>query len=100
MGCSIEEGRRLLKPHLHLARGSKDLGGGGDCHKVQLEDILPVCNEGGDANLEGWMNAGGCVCRPTTHDTLRKAYITSHTSAVQYTDDLVRQMHKTAISLP
>ncbi len=38
-------------PHLHFARSSGDLGNRCDCDKVELEQILPVSNEGWDANL-------------------------------------------------
>lgn len=67
----------LCTTHLHLARGSKDLRDGCDCYKVQLEHILPVCNEGRDANLEGGVDAGGCVGGPATHDILDKAHTTT-----------------------
>ena len=64
----------LMKTHHHLPRGSQDLRDGCYCHKIQLEDVLPVRNEGRNANLEGWVDAGGCVGGPVTHDILRKAY--------------------------
>ena len=58
-----------LFAHLHFARSSGDLGNRCDCHKVQLEYVLPVSNEGWDANLQGGVDGGGCVCWPAMHTT-------------------------------
>ncbi len=55
--------------HLHFARSSSDLGHRCDCHKVELEEVLPVSNEGWDANLQGGVDGGGCVCWPKMHTT-------------------------------
>ena len=69
-GCSCDLIMSGCNTCLHLARGSKDLRDGCDCHKVQLQDVLPVCNEGRDANLEGWVDAGRGVGGPATHEIL------------------------------
>ena len=60
--------------HLQLARGSQDLRDGVNGHKVQLEDILPVRNEGRDANLEGRVDACGGVGRPATTKGIGAVY--------------------------
>lgn len=43
--------QRQETAHLHFARSSGDLGHRCDCDKVELEEVLPVSNEGWDANL-------------------------------------------------
>ena len=55
--------------YLQFAWSSEDLGHRSNGHKVQLEQVIPVTDEGRDANLQRGVDGCGCVGRPTNAHT-------------------------------